>query len=811
MLAASVTFLALLAVAFTGSVDAQAAAPSWTVAATPAPSGFEGTQLQGVSCPTTTFCVAVGADIVGSAGPGDVAYQALIETTDDGRIWTTDTSVPGPPGMVTSSLGGVSCPSSTFCMAVGSYNTANSNGTLVDTFNGTSWSYLASPANDTPGIYSQAFDAVSCVSSSLCVAVGDFYYGTVGPLMESWAEGTWSYDTDVSDLSPSTGQLTSISCSSATWCVAAGWQGSGYDLTTFAESYDGTEALSEQTPNPQPAGLASQLFGISCWSADDCLAVGESNATPGNPATADTLVESDSGGTWTLVGSASVLGQLRAVSCPGPSLCAAAGSSPVQVDGSLLNESLVETMDGSTWSTTPTPDPASVLGNVLEANSCTGAAPGGTPLCVAAGDSGYSPSPSVPAPLVMTSTYPELTTLTLTSSPDPSNAGQSVTLTALVAGSDGGGTVAFSAAGAPLSGCTAVGLTATSTLAYVAKCVTSTLPPGFDAVGAAYSGDNAAAGSSGSLPQAQEVDDGPAVTTQPVSQTVNLGSPATLTAAATGPPVPTVQWQQSTDGGTTFTAVTGATTDTYDFTPTAYTQNGTEFRAVFTNSKGSVSSDPAVITVPTPTTLVVRQDSGQSAYASQLFATYPEVQVVDQFGLDMYVAGVPVTFSAPGSGPSGTFLPKGGSSMTVASSNGQAGAEFVADATSGSYVVTASSPGLTSATFTLTNLTVPTPSVSSIAPASFVRSRSAQWSFQVNGSGFIPGATVVVTTSTGAAVKGATVSITQVTASQLSGYFVLRKAAKPGTYSLAVSNDASHRATCTGCLTVTKPPRRHRA
>lgn len=399
VLGAPAALLALVAAVQTGAGAVQAATPSWTVAATPAPTGFQGTQLQGVSC-AATLCVAVGDDIVGTNTPEDQQDEALIETSDNGVTWTSDTTVPGPPGMVTSSLKGVSCPSSTFCMAVGSYTTASTNGTLVDTFNGTSWSYLTSPTNasDGPGILAQVFNGVSCVSDAFCVTVGDLYYGTDGPLMESWAGGVWTYDTDVSDQSPSTGLLSSVSCTSVTWCVADGWQGSGDALTTLAESYNGTEALTEPTLNPPAAASgASQLLGISCWSADDCLAVGDANATPLNPSAADTLVELDDGGTWTIVPSASVLGQLNAISCPGPSLCAAAGSNPVQVDGSPLDESLVETLDGTAWSPTPTPDPASVLGNVLDADSCTMTTMAGAPLCVAAGDSGYSPSPSIPA------------------------------------------------------------------------------------------------------------------------------------------------------------------------------------------------------------------------------------------------------------------------------------------------------------------------------------------------------------------------------------------------------------------------------
>jgi hypothetical protein len=88
----------------------------------------------------------------------------------------------------------------------------------------------------------------------------------------------------------------------------------------------------------------------------------------------------------------------------------------------------------------------------------------------------------------------------------------------------------------------------------------------------------------------------PVITTQPsASQSVNTGTPVTLTAAATGFPVATVKWQWSSDGGKTFTDVPGATSPTLTFSPLV---PGTfEYQAVFTNSFGSATTTAAVVTV----------------------------------------------------------------------------------------------------------------------------------------------------------------------------------------------------------------------
>jgi hypothetical protein len=89
----------------------------------------------------------------------------------------------------------------------------------------------------------------------------------------------------------------------------------------------------------------------------------------------------------------------------------------------------------------------------------------------------------------------------------------------------------------------------------------------------------------------------PAITTQPTSQTVYSGTSASFTAAASGYPVPTVQWQISTDGGKTFAPVLGATTDTLAISGTTSAQNGDEYEAVFTNGSGTATTNPATLTV----------------------------------------------------------------------------------------------------------------------------------------------------------------------------------------------------------------------
>jgi len=92
------------------------------------------------------------------------------------------------------------------------------------------------------------------------------------------------------------------------------------------------------------------------------------------------------------------------------------------------------------------------------------------------------------------------------------------------------------------------------------------------------------------------VQQAPAVTANPSSQTVNPGASVTFSAAASGYPTPTVQWQRSTDGGASFSNIAGATSTGYTPT-TAGADSGKRYRAVFTNVVGSATTTAATLTV----------------------------------------------------------------------------------------------------------------------------------------------------------------------------------------------------------------------
>jgi hypothetical protein len=88
----------------------------------------------------------------------------------------------------------------------------------------------------------------------------------------------------------------------------------------------------------------------------------------------------------------------------------------------------------------------------------------------------------------------------------------------------------------------------------------------------------------------------PVVTANPANKAVCAGGSASFSAAATGSPTPTIQWQVSTNGGETFLNVANATSSTYAFATTGG-DNAKQFRAQFSNACGVAASTAAALTV----------------------------------------------------------------------------------------------------------------------------------------------------------------------------------------------------------------------
>lgn len=94
---------------------------------------------------------------------------------------------------------------------------------------------------------------------------------------------------------------------------------------------------------------------------------------------------------------------------------------------------------------------------------------------------------------------------------------------------------------------------------------------------------------------------GPAITTHPVNQTLCAGGNASfsiVSASATG-----FQWQVSTDGGTTWNNIGGATSSTLNLTGVTTGMNGNQYRCIASTQCGSTTSNAATLTVNSAATI----------------------------------------------------------------------------------------------------------------------------------------------------------------------------------------------------------------
>jgi hypothetical protein len=196
--------------------------------------------------------------------------------------------------------------------------------------------------------------------------------------------------------------------------------------------------------------------------------------------------------------------------------------------------------------------------------------------------------------------------------------------------------------------------------------------------------------------------------TQPTNQTVAPGSTATFTAAASGNPTPTVQWQVSTNGGSSFSDISGATSPTYSFTASA-ADNGKQFRAVFTNSAGTATTNAATLSVTFPRLTIDRTSlrfaavTTGTSFTSQ---TQPQTVRLSQIG-----SGT-ITWTAASTVPWLVVSPTSGTGPAVLTVSVQFTAGL-SDSQTGRINLTLNGAGSTVGPINVTLTTVP-----STAPAS---------------------------------------------------------------------------------------------
>jgi hypothetical protein len=293
---------------------------------------------------------AVGAALVLAASPALAASG-----------WTIVTA---PPTGVNASFTGVSSTSDSDAWAVGSENAAlNGVGAkvLIDHWNGTAWSQVATPA--TPG-NTASLAGVSASSSTDAWAIGrtQVNRSNFAPLALHWNGTAWSVS--ASAATALAGQIgAGVTDISPTDAYAIGG-GLGSAHTGLVAQWNGTAWSRVSVPQPSTDGLASNLNAISADGPNDVWIVGTylDEISPTFFPT-ETYSLHWNGSAWSvvpmpLVGSSNVNAffHFNSIKANSPTDVWAVGDQGV-VDGS--SSTLIEHWNGTAWSVVPSPSPGS--------------------------------------------------------------------------------------------------------------------------------------------------------------------------------------------------------------------------------------------------------------------------------------------------------------------------------------------------------------------------------------------------------------------------------------------------------------------
>jgi hypothetical protein len=316
--------------------SALASASAATAASAAKPAGAHAS-FSGVSCPSATFCLAVGSHLAPSG-----ARRALAEKWN-GTSWRV---VAAPPGRV---LDSVSCTGATFCMAEGVLNGAGAIN-LAETWNGHTWRIQKLPVFPV--------SRISCGSPRLCMLVtGRAADQTV---VRYWNGRTWRISTGC-DGGPLC-SFSDVSCASASVCMAVGsvaTDGSGDAFEGFTTTWNGKRWATGTDTFP-----ANPVTSVTCARhLSFCLTVAGGTVSAWNPTRG-----------WRDVTPGPGCGQCRVgppFGCAGPAFC-------TSVLGFSVPMVAVDWRGGAWKKVTMAPPPA--RGHALYSVSCGSAA-----SCMAAG------------------------------------------------------------------------------------------------------------------------------------------------------------------------------------------------------------------------------------------------------------------------------------------------------------------------------------------------------------------------------------------------------------------------------------------
>jgi len=257
---------------------------------------------------------------------------------------------------VTGVADGITCPTTSFCLATGQQQTTSTSGSsqtngtptaeILATVDGTNWSPVA-----VPGL-ARAL-SISCTTGAptTCEGVGTSTSGTGMAFGASITSGVWTLSTQT--VPAGITELSSVSCASATSCYAVGYGVSAGTRSGVMLSYTGGTAWSKVTTS------GVELIGsIACPTTATCVLTANNTATPVPAPLAYTFNTSTSAFT-AVTPSSPAPSTLSQVTCGSSvsGLCVLTGTVGTNA------EAWVSTNTGSTWTAvTGIPTGTSFLG-----------------------------------------------------------------------------------------------------------------------------------------------------------------------------------------------------------------------------------------------------------------------------------------------------------------------------------------------------------------------------------------------------------------------------------------------------------------
>lgn len=311
----------------------------WSVLASPNAS-LNSNVLQSVAAVSTNMVWAVGYDLKGTT-KSTLVKQTLIERFN-GASWSI-TSSPNS-GKGDTILSGVAAITATDAWAVG-YST---NGALVLHYNGRNWRVFSAPV-------ACQLNAVTAVSATNVWAVGtmsgracaEHFDGNDWDLVQMPVSGT----ADNTLLS-----VTAISAADV-WAVGSYCLGNGCDrgggiFQAMILHFDGSRW--SIAASPQPGTLANHLNAVIAISATDVWAVGSDSS---NPQVSTPMILRFDGNSWFQVAGPDVKGSgsLSGITGVSPTDITAIGST--RTSAASGDQTLITHFDGNTWSVVSSPSP----------------------------------------------------------------------------------------------------------------------------------------------------------------------------------------------------------------------------------------------------------------------------------------------------------------------------------------------------------------------------------------------------------------------------------------------------------------------